>query len=119
MAKIIPITDMAAWQHAWDASKAADAPAVLIFKRSPICPTSFFAEGIFNRVITKLKENPALQIFSVDVIANRPISQRIAADTGVQHQSPQAILILAGRKIAWTASHGDIDEAALKENLPS
>ena len=119
MAKINPMTDIAQWQKLWEQSKLADAPAILIFKRSQICPTSHFAEGIFNRYIGKLAEKPALQIYSVDVIAARPISRQIAADTGIQHESPQALLIKPGRNVAWNASHGDIDEEALTKYVPA
>ena len=119
MAKIAAITEMAQWQKLWEDSKASDAPTVLIFKRSQICPTSHFAEGIFNRYVSGLKDAPDLKIFSVDVIAARPISRQIAADTGIQHESPQALLIKGERKIAWNASHGDIDEDALKQHVPA
>ena len=119
MAKIEAITDMAQWQKLWEQSKAADAPAVLIFKRSQICPTSHFAEGIFNHYISSLKEAPNLKIYSVDVIAARPVSRQIAADTGIEHESPQALLIKGDRKVAWNASHGDIDEDALKQHVPA
>ena len=118
MAKITTLTEMAQWQQLWEQSKQADAPSVLIFKLSPICPTSHYAESNFNRYVGKLSENPALQIYSVDVIAARPISRQIASDTGIQHESPQALLIQAGRNVAWNASHGEIDEEALRKHVP-
>ena len=113
MAKIQLVEDMKEWQWLWDAAGTKEAAALLVFKRSPICPTSHFVEGIFNRFIAKLRESENLRIISVDVISARPISQRIAADTGVRHQSPQALLICAGQKVVWNASHGDINEETL------
>ncbi len=117
MATIGTLGTLEEWQTLWEAQKAAGAGALLIFKRSPVCPTSHFVEGVFQRYIEKLPEATALKIFSVDVIGARPVSQKIAADTGVRHESPQALLIRAGQKVAWHASHGAVDEEALEEQL--
>ena len=117
MAKINKLTEVDEWVKLWDGLKSPDAAADFIFKLSPICPTSHHAEEIVGRYLATLPESPKLQIYSVDVIAARPVSQRIAADTQVTHQSPQAILINAARVIAFDASHGDIDDDLL-EKLP-
>lgn len=116
MAKINPLASIEDWQKAWEAQKADNADSLLIFKRSPICPTSHFVEGVFTRFVDALPDSP-LRIVSVDVIGARPVSQQIAKDTGVRHESPQAILIRAGQKIAWHASHECVDDEALEKNL--
>jgi bacillithiol system protein YtxJ len=118
MAHIESLAEVAEWQALWENAKRPAAPTLLIFKRSPICPTSHFAERIFNLFAASLPENPALQIYSVDVIAARPVSQRIAADTGISHESPQALVIQAGQNISWNASHGDIEREALEKHVP-
>src|SRR5438067_10338752 len=107
MATITPLMSIPEWQALWDAQKSESAGGLLVFKRSPICPTSHFVEGIFNRYVKDLPESKDLRIVSVDVIGARPVSQQIAKDTGVWHESPQAILIRAGQKVAWDASHGE------------
>lgn len=117
MATIENLGSLEEWQKLWDAQKSAGAGALLIFKRSPVCPTSHFVEGIFTRYVEKLPEATALRIVSVDVIGARPVSQKIAADTGVRHESPQALLIRAGQKVVWHASHGAVDEEALEEQI--
>lgn len=117
MAKINAITQMDEWQTLWDAAKSESAGAVLLLKRSPICPTSHYIEEIFKAFVADLPESEKLRVYSVDVIGARPISQRIAADTDVTHESPQALLIKGGRKIAWHASHGDIDDESLARNV--
>ncbi|MEI6231427.1 MAG: monothiol bacilliredoxin BrxC family protein [Planctomycetota bacterium] len=119
MATIQSLTDMSHWQTLWEEVNVPNAPSLLIFKRSPTCPTSFWAEGIFRGYVAALPERESLLIYSVDVVAARPISRQIAADTGIQHESPQAILINAGPKIAWNASHGDIDNEALTQYVPA
>ena len=117
MADIVPIVDSEAWAALWNAEKAEGSGALLVFKRSPICPTSHFVEGIFNRFVAKLPASKELKIISVDVIGARPVSQRIAADTKVTHQSPQALLIAPGQKVLWNASHGDVDDESLAKAL--
>jgi bacillithiol system protein YtxJ len=117
MAEIAVLKGLEDWQRLWDSQKSPDAGVVLIFKRSPICPTSHFVEGIFNRYIDKRPASASLCIASVDVINARPVSQRIAADTGVRHKSPQALLIGAGQKVLWHASHGEVNDEALDDAL--
>jgi bacillithiol system protein YtxJ len=53
----------------------------------------------------------------VDVRAQRPLSQAIAARSGVPHESPQVILFRCGVP-AWSASHHDISAEALERALP-
>ncbi|HLX63922.1 MAG TPA: bacillithiol system redox-active protein YtxJ [Planctomycetota bacterium] len=118
MAQIIAITQLDQWQEIWARASAQDAPPALVFKRSPICPTSHAAESIFNDFIKHLPKQSTLAVYSVDVIGARPASQRIAADTKVRHESPQALLIEGGRVI-WHASHGDIDHSSLQEHVSS
>jgi bacillithiol system protein YtxJ len=117
VAKIENLTDVKQWESLWSSLKESNAPRLLVFKRSPTCPTSHFAERIFLNYVKTLPDNPALHIVSVDVIAARPVSQRIAADTKVQHESPQALLLGPVQKILWHDSHGEITEDALQEAL--
>lgn len=76
-----------------------------IFKHSYSC-------GISAAVLRRL-ESRMLQWklptgrYLVDVNANRQISQRIARETEVVHQSPQ-LLILSNGEVIWHASHYDI-----------
>jgi len=113
------LKDEPEWDALWAAQKDAAAPRLLIFKKSPICPTSHWVEETFNKFIGELSGAQAqdLNIVSVDVVNQRTLSRKIAADTGVTHQSPQAVLIAPGGKVAWHASHGDVDEDALAKAL--
>ena len=117
MATIQNITDLNEWQTLWDALKTPDAAQLCVLKRSPTCSISHAAEHAFDRYVAALPENPKLKIVKVDVISARPVSQRIAADTGIRHESPQVLLIAAGQKVLWSATHHDIDSAALKQHL--
>ncbi|HSB70340.1 MAG TPA: monothiol bacilliredoxin BrxC family protein [Candidatus Methylomirabilis sp.] len=55
-------------------------------------------------------------VFLVDVLSQRPLSRRIAADLGIRHESPQAILLRAGRPL-WHASHYDVTADALAKEV--
>jgi bacillithiol system protein YtxJ len=114
MAAIEQVSDMARWEELWTEAAAPDAKRLLVFKRSPICPTSFAAEAEFNQYVAALNDK-TIHVISVDVIAARPISQRIASDTGTQHESPQALLVGPGRAVLWNASHYAIEKNSLSK----
>jgi bacillithiol system protein YtxJ len=117
MAEIETLNNIQDWTTLWDAQKTEHAGALLVFKRSPVCPTSHFVESQFTRFVAQLPQSKDLKIVSVDVIAARPVSQRIAADTGIRHESPQALLIGPGQHVIWHASHGEVDEQSLSKAL--
>ncbi|MCZ7645771.1 MAG: bacillithiol system redox-active protein YtxJ [Planctomycetota bacterium] len=111
------LMDLAAWDELWKRQAAAGAGRLLIFKKSPICPVSSMAERGFRAY---LKEAPeGLTIVEVDVVNRRPVSQKIAADTGVRHESPQALLLGPGGKVLWHDSHEGISGESLAEAVGS
>jgi len=91
---------------------SAEAPR-LIFKHSPRCGISAMA---FTEVSVFAHAHPDLPVFLVDVIAQRALSQQIARELGVPHESPQLIFVVAGQP-HWTASHGDITAQAIERLL--
>ncbi|MEM1357867.1 MAG: bacillithiol system redox-active protein YtxJ [Bacteroidota bacterium] len=77
----------------------------LILKHSTRCPISTMA-------MRRLEMNwdfdeGALETYYLDLIRYREISNHIAATFGVEHESPQVILIKDGKSI-YDASHLDI-----------
>ena len=70
-----------------------------------------------DEVETFLRQQPNLTAFIVDARAQRPLSQLIAARSGVEHASPQVIVFRRGTPI-WSASHQDITAAALARQFP-
>jgi len=89
---------------------AAEGPRFLLFKHSLVCPVS---DRAFRQYARFLKEVDAESGW-VDVIGQRPLSQEVAARSGVAHESPQALLFVGGR-VVWNASHGAITADALAE----
>lgn len=88
---------------------------VLVFKHSTECTIS---GGAYRRTAEWLNElgEAAPPVFLVKVIEHRTISEFIAKQTGVKHESPQAILLNRGRAV-WNTSHEDITADSLDAAL--
>jgi bacillithiol system protein YtxJ len=115
MARVLK--DVNDWELLWEDISSADAQPLLIGKFSPYCSISRSAEAAFDSFVSSLDQEPAVRCCRVNVVACRPVSHRIADDTGVRHQSPQAILLAAGRRLVWNASHGGVSAASLAAAL--
>ena len=81
----------------------------MLFKHSPICPTSSRALAEWERFCADVPD--AARLF-VDVIEQRAVARGIAEACGVAHESPQAILFHRGEPV-WSASHFDITSDVL------
>lgn len=93
-----------------DADAAITADRAILYKHSTRCPVSAAA---YDEVQKFALANPEAPLYLVDVISNRDVSRYVAEQTGVQHHSPQAILLENG-EVRWHASHFDITTAALQ-----
>ena len=95
-------------------ARSHDAPVVL-FKHSTTCPISARAHSQMKR----LSGEVAAQISLIIVQSARELSRRVAEQTGIRHESPQAIILRNGEAV-WSASHFDITaqavEQAVREN---
>jgi bacillithiol system protein YtxJ len=88
-------------------------PLAVVYKHSPICPTS----GIAYEEIRSLKRmQQDVPVYMVDVVQSRPISRYIAERVGVVHASPQAIILRAGVP-AWHGSHYDLRAETMARQL--
>jgi len=100
------------WQEVLDKSSET---SVMIFKHSTTCPISARAWNEFQSYLADTP-HPETEYVMVKVIESRPVSNRIAQDLQVRHESPQAIL-LQHRKAVWNASHGAITQSSLRTAL--
>lgn len=92
--------------------KSKEKPQV-IFKHSTRCSIS---KTVWNRM-ERAQELPSeADYYYLDLIANREISNQIADVLGVQHESPQAIIV-KDAKAAYDADHFDITADDLMEKL--
>lgn len=92
----------------------ADRPA-FIFKHSTACPIS---AGANNRVCGFIESAPGgiPDFCMVKVIESRTVSDAAAERLGVQHQSPQLILVKGGKGV-WSATHHAITADAITQAL--
>ncbi len=72
----------------------------LIFKHSTRCSTSALVKGRLERATPP----ETIDFYFLDLIRNRPVSNRIAEDFFVEHESPQVLLIRNGECI-YDESH--------------
>lgn len=84
-------------------------PLLVLYKHSPICMTSSVAQWQLKALHKAL---PAIPIYQVDVIRDRGLAHRMAADLEVRHESPQVFVIRNGR-VVWHTSHFAIKAATL------
>lgn len=106
------ITTEAEWEQALEAS--ADRP-VLVLKHSTRCPVSSAALEEYE---SYLADKPAsgVDYVLVKVIESRPVSNKIAEDLRVQHESPQMILVKDKAKY-WATSHWSVTKKHMQAVL--
>lgn len=82
---------------------------VVVYKHSPIC-------GLSARAVPQIrgfeKQAPDVPVYQVNVILRRRLSNRIADELGVRHESPQ-VIVLHGGQLKWHASHFDVTTEGL------
>ena len=88
---------------------------ILIYKHSTRCSISSATLGRLERS-WKAEEVGDLKPYFLDLIANRSISNQIAEDFDVWHESPQALIILNGASV-FDASHFDISFDEIKTQV--
>ena len=98
-----------------DVATALSEPIAIVYKHSPICPTSSYA---FEEMSALRQLHQDVPVYLVDVVHSRPLSRYIAERVGVVHASPQAIILRAGVP-AWHGSHFDLSADAIGRRLAS
>jgi monothiol bacilliredoxin len=88
------------------------APVAVLYKHSPICPTSSLAHDEMM-VLSGRRQVP---VFLLDVVRHQPLSRAVAERIGVVHASPQAIILREGVGV-WHRSHFDIEAEAVARAL--
>lgn len=78
----------------------------VFFKHSTRCSISSMALRRFEG--TDILNSPKVDCWYLDLLSYRSISEEIANQTKVIHQSPQAILFVNGQ-MCYAESHGMID----------
>lgn len=96
-------------------SRSQDVP-VAIFKHSTRCSVSFMAKKTLE--LTWKFNSDEIEIYFLDLIRFRPISNEIAQRFKIHHESPQLIVLQDGKAV-YNVSHNDISVDDLQTNLLS
>ena len=94
---------------------------VLLFKHSHTCGISMEAldelvSHISQQEPDRGRETATPQYAMVTVQTHRAVSNAIAHQLGVRHETPQALLI-KGKRVVWSASHFRVTAAAVESAI--
>jgi bacillithiol system protein YtxJ len=81
---------------------------VAVFKHSTTCPISASA-------YRELEDYPG-EVVLIEVQRAGDLSSEIVERTGIQHESPQVIILRNGKAV-WHASHWQVTSAALEQAM--
>jgi len=86
----------------------------LIYKHSHRCSICFLAKEELEEVGIEL--NNITDLYMVNVINQREVSNAIASKLNVRHESPQ-VIILKDEEIVWKGSHWDVKGKEILKQL--
>ena len=113
--KIINLKSINDWEKFKKEALAGN--ELIIFKFSPVCGVSFYAENIFKDWVDELQDSCSLSLSKVNVISARKLSQHIAKELNINHESPQVIWLNKDLSVKFNASHYEIKESSMNRNL--
>lgn len=90
--------------------EALAAELAVVYKHSPRC---WICRKAVGQVREFAEHHPDVPVFLLDVVEQGGLSRAAAERTGVEHQSPQIIVIRKGRA-AWSGSHFRISTRILE-----
>jgi bacillithiol system protein YtxJ len=93
--------------------RASGRQTVLFFKHSSTCGVSMRAFDEFRKYL-QAPESAEVRNCLIVIQSSRDVSDELARLTGVQHESPQAIIVSEGRAV-WNDSHLAIKSITLIE----
>jgi bacillithiol system protein YtxJ len=108
-----PLTSLADLQQAKSLSQTQP---VVIFKHSTECPVSASALRRLEQGWLQDEKQPKMTIFYLDLLRYRSLSNLIAEDFEVKHESPQILLLVQGKAVAHL-SHHQISYSAIEEAI--
>lgn len=93
---------------------SATQPVFAVFKHSTRCSISVMSKNRIERKWDVLPEN--FDLYFVDLLTYRPLSDAIADELNVEHESPQ-LLLIAGGECIYHSSHSEISVELLAEKI--
>ncbi len=109
------ITDLETIEDFNKALQESENKPVFILKHSTACGTSANMWNLFQDLA---EEMPDVEFRRVLVREHKPVSNEVAQRLGIEHESPQMILVYKG-KAFWEASHWSISRGGMMDALNS
>lgn len=111
----LPLTDLSQLQSLINISKeqSSDGLTALIFKHSTRCSISSMA---LSRLENKWEPELKIKPYFLDLLKFRDVSNEIAHIFGIEHQSPQVLMIKNGQCV-YHNSHNGISYQEIKQAL--
>jgi bacillithiol system protein YtxJ len=109
------ISDLETIEDFDKALEASESKPLFILKHSTACGTSAHMWTLFQDLADEM---PDVEFRRILVREHKPVSDEIASRLGIQHESPQMILIYKG-KVVWHASHWSISRGGMINALDS
>ncbi len=100
MSKWKEITTVEEWKKIFENT---DKQPIVVLKHSTTCPVSANALDEYEAHLQDHARDD-LEYYLVKVIESRPVSNQIAEDVQLKHESPQIIMVKDKEKY-WNASH--------------
>ncbi|WP_298143563.1 bacillithiol system redox-active protein YtxJ [Flavobacterium sp.] len=104
--------DTTSWIALTDAAQLEDSGILVILKHSTRCIVSKTVLKELNRSL----EFANATFLYLDLLQYRSISNHIAEKYGIQHESPQLLVVTNG-KVVYSASHSSIDAEVINRIL--
>jgi bacillithiol system protein YtxJ len=101
-------------EHLDSAEQLSQEKTVVLFKHSTRCSISRFVLKQFENSFDIPEEQ--IELYFLDLIEYRSVSNEIASRFGVAHQSPQMIVLKNGKAV-YEASHESIDANSLAKYI--
>lgn len=93
-------------------TRSYQAKGVAVFKHSSRCPISGMARNRMEKGLVNLPEE--MPVYFLDILQFRALSQEIAEQYDVIHESPQLLLIKEGQCVFHTSHQGVSPQALLE-----
>jgi bacillithiol system protein YtxJ len=96
----MPIQTLETPDRAYPFEPVTFPPVALLYKHSPICP---IAARAITEVQTFARDHDDIPVLMVDVLGQQSLSNQLAAQLGIEHESPQLIVLKDGKAV-WARS---------------
>ncbi|MGD8780792.1 MAG: DUF2847 family protein [Ignavibacteria bacterium] len=114
MKSIVHVSDFSRWEEL--RRESLNKNEIVIFKFSTRCALSFDVEQTITEWYNSI-ENEDVILAKVDVICASQLSNYLADEFNIKHESPQAIWLDKQQSVKWHGSHFKVSKKNLTSQL--